>query len=132
MSLRVVTQAQAQKDTGKKRTNASQTSNKKLRKRSPRKSRSKTGKKSKSGSKPEPGNVRNEKPKVREDNKEPKKRASTSLSSSHKGGFVLVDKKYEPLEAAIRAYESRLSALVDLPDKLKQYQKLGRKRLCWL
>ena len=52
---------------------------------------------------------------------ETKEQASTSSSSSHKGGSVLINKKHELLEAAIRAYESRLAALVDLPNKLKQY-----------
>ena len=58
---------------------------------------------------------------MREEKKETRERASTSSSSSHKGGSVLIDKNYEPLEVAIRAYESRLAALVDLPEKLKQY-----------
>ena len=47
--------------------------------------------------------------------------ALTSLSSSHEGGLVLIDKKYEPLKEAIRAYKSRLAAQLDLPEKLKQY-----------
>ena len=33
----------------------------------------------------------------------------------------MIDKKYKPLEAAIRAYESRIEAQLDLPEKLKQY-----------
>ena len=66
---------------------------------------------------------------MREENKEPKERASTSSSSSHKDNFVLIDKKYEPIEAAIQAFESRLSALVDLPDKLKQHPNAREEKI---
>ena len=81
------------------------------------------GKKSKSGSETKIEGENNENPTVGKENQEPTKqaRAPTSSSSSHKGGFVLIDKKYEPLEAAIQAYESRFEAQIDLPDKLKQY-----------
>ena len=34
---------------------------------------------------------------------------------------MLIDKSNEPIEAALRAYESRLAALLDLPEKLKLY-----------
>ena len=33
----------------------------------------------------------------------------------------MIEKKSKPLEAAIQAYESRLAAQLDLPNKLKQY-----------
>ena len=33
----------------------------------------------------------------------------------------MIDKKYEPLEAAVRAYASRIEAQLELPKKLKQY-----------
>ena len=33
----------------------------------------------------------------------------------------MIDKKYEPLEAAIRAYKSKVEAQLDLPYKLRQY-----------
>ena len=58
---------------------------------------------------------------MKEKSQEPTKQANvlTSSSSSHKGG--LIDKKYEPLEAAIQAYKSRLAAQLDLSNKLKQY-----------
>ena len=59
----------------------------------------------------------------KEKSQEPAKptEAINSSSSSHEGGLALIDKKYEPSEAAIRAYKSRIAALLDLPDKLKQY-----------
>ena len=46
-------------------------------------------------------------------------KARTSSSSSQEGESVLIDKKYEPLEAAVRAYESRVEAQLDLLEKLK-------------
>ena len=33
----------------------------------------------------------------------------------------MIDKKYEPLEATMRAYESKIEAQLDLPENLKQY-----------
>ena len=48
-------------------------------------------------------------------------KARTSASSSQEGESILIEKKYEPLEAAIRAYKSRVEAQLDLPKKLKQY-----------
>ena len=73
------------------------------------------------GSKPKQGEVKVQTSNEKGKKHETKEQASTSSSSSHKGGSVLIDKKYEPLEATIRAYGSRLAALVDLPNKLKQY-----------
>ena len=58
---------------------------------------------------------------MREERKEPKEQASTSSSSSHKGGSVLLEKNNEPIEAALRAYDSRLAAQLDLPEKLRLY-----------
>lgn len=49
------------------------------------------------GIRAKPRNVRNKESNVGEENKEPKEQASTSLSSSHKGSSILIDKKYEPL-----------------------------------
>ena len=46
---------------------------------------------------------------------------STSSSSSHQGGSVLIDKVNEPIEVALRAYEDRLAAQIVLPEKLRQY-----------
>ena len=33
----------------------------------------------------------------------------------------MIEKRYEPLEAAVRAYEDRVEAQLDLPERLKQY-----------
>ena len=41
--------------------------------------------------------------------------------SSHKKGSVIVDKTYEALDVAMKAYYIRLSNLVELPRKLKKY-----------
>ena len=59
--------------------------------------------------------------KIREQEPAETAKARTSSSSSQEGGSVLIDKKYEPLEATVRAYESRVEAQLDLPYKLRQY-----------
>ena len=53
--------------------------------------------------------------------KEPKGENVSSSASSHKGGSIIIDKTHEPLDAALRAYEGRLTSLVELPKKLKKY-----------
>ena len=40
----------------------------------------------------------------------------------------MIDKRYEPLEAAVRAYEDRVEAQLDLPEKLKQYPNAREER----
>ena len=63
----------------------------------------KDGKKSKSGAKPNTQGENGKEVTEKEKSQEPAKHAEalTSSSSSHEGGSVLIDKKYEPLEAAI-------------------------------
>ena len=42
-------------------------------------------------------------------------------SGTSSGGSVIVDKVYEPLQAALDAYNSRIAALAELPKKLQEY-----------
>ena len=67
---------------------------------------------------------------MKEGSQEPAKQveALTSLSYSHEGESILIYKKYEPLEAAIQAYESRPAAQLDLPNKLKQYPSATKEK----
>ena len=81
----------------------------------------KEGKKSKSGSEPKPSEEDKGGSTKKNREQEPTKiaKARTSSSSSQEGGFVLIDKKYESLEATVRAYKSRVEAQLDMPKKLK-------------
>ena len=103
-SLRVVTRAQAQKDPKKVEPKALEATQKKSCKRNTRRGiPKKDGKKSKSGSEPNTQGENREELTKKERSQEPTKPAEalTSSSSSLEGGSVLIDKKYEPLEAAI-------------------------------
>ena len=44
-----------------------------------------------------------------------------ALSMPSSGGSVIVDKIYEPLQAAIQAYNDRVSELTEIPKKLQEY-----------
>ena len=130
-STRVVTCAQAPKNPEKEEPQASEATQKKSRKRYNRRGRPrKEEKKSKSDSKPRQpeGKKRDSTEKKKEPEPEKTAKARTSSSSSHEGGSVLIDKKYEPLEAAVRAYESRIEAQLDLPEKLKQHPNAGEEK----
>ena len=130
-SLRVMTRAQTSKSIDKEEPPASEAAQKKSRKRYNRRGRpKKEEKKPKSGS--EPRQPANEQKEPREEKKEPEHEDSattrTSSTSSRGGGSVLIDKRYEPLEAAVRAYEDRVEAQLDLPEKLKQYPNAREER----
>ena len=112
-SLRVVTRAQAQEDSKKEESKASEATPKKSLKRNTRRGRpKKAGNKSKSGSEPNTQGEDMEELTEKERSQGPTKQAKalTTLLLSHEGGSVLIDKKYEPLEATIQAYKSRLAA----------------------
>ena len=123
-SMRVMTRAQAPKKPDKEEPQASEAAQKKSRKRYNWRGRpKKEEKKSKYGF--EPRQLENKKKESPEKKKEPEHKktakARTSSSSSQEGVSILIDKKYKPLEAVVRAYESRIEAQLDLPKKLKQY-----------
>lgn len=52
---------------------------------------------------------------------EPAQKEQVSDSEKNSGGSVLVEKVNEPLDAALQAYESRLTPLTKLPKKLQEY-----------
>ena len=52
---------------------------------------------------------------------EPIQLQGVSDSEKDSGGSVLVEKLNEPLDAALQAYESRITALTELPKKLQEY-----------
>ena len=105
-SLRVMTRAQTNKRGDNFKPSATLTTNKRSRKRGPRKSRSRAGEKSRSGSKPRPEGKEEIKQTPEKMNKEQEEHASTSSSYSHKGGFVLIDKKYLSIFYASRQLNS--------------------------
>ena len=112
-SLRVMTRAQTPKNLDKAEPPALEAVQKKSRKSYNRRGRpKKQDKKSKFGS--EPRQPENKKEELLERKREPEyekwTRARTSSTSSQEGGSVLIDKRYEPLEAAVRAYEDRIEA----------------------
>ena len=45
----------------------------------------------------------------------------SNSSETSSGGSVIVDKVFEPLQAAMDAYNSRIAALKELPKKLQEY-----------
>lgn len=54
--------------------------------------------------------------------KQPKDAPKQKLDSEKdSGGSVPVEKVNEPLDAALKAYNSRITALTELPKKLREY-----------
>ena len=105
-SLRVVTRAQAKKEPPKEEPKSFEATQKKSRKRNTRRGRpKKDGKKSKFGLDVDMQRENREVLTEKGRDQEPAKpvEALTSSSSSHEGGLVMIDKKYEPLEVAIQA-----------------------------
>ena len=100
----MVTRAQTQKDPKKEESKAPETTQKKSCKQTTRRGRPKKArKKSKSSLEPNTKGEEGEELTAKERRKEPIKQAKsmTFLPSYKKGGIVPIDKKYEPLEAAI-------------------------------
>ena len=123
-SLRVMTRAQTTRNMDKEDLSVSEDVPKKSRKKYNRRGRpKKEDKKSKSGSEPRQPAKEQEEPerKKGESEQEGSVRTLSSSTSSRGGGSVLIDKRYEPLKAAVRAYEDRVEAQLDLPERLKQY-----------
>ena len=119
-TLNVVTRAQSLRDKDTQ-TRSEKESDKKTPKRRHRQRGSKEGKKKKTSSEESDESEKKSKEssnanKPRE-NKEP---AQTSTEPSE-GGSVVIDKVHEHLQAALDAYNSRITSLTEIPKKLQEY-----------
>ena len=128
ISLKVVTRAQAKID-AQVQTDESGDSAKPARKRKTRrKVRSKKAESVKNDSKEEREQTGKKQKSADEPHPSAKEQMLTSSGTSS-GGSVIVDKVYEPLQAALDAYNSRIAALVELPKKLQEYPNPGEEKV---
>ena len=121
-TLNVVTRAQSLRDQNTQ-TSSEKDSDKKTPKRRRRQRSSKEGKKKKKTSSEESdesGRKSKQSPNGTNEPKENKESAQASTETSE-GGSVVIDKVHEHLQAALDAYNSRITSLPDIPKKLQEY-----------
>lgn len=107
-----------------------ETSKQKTKKRRTRKIRSKGRKKSKGHT--QESNESKEKPREKpgETSKQTQAKDEDKFSTkSSEGGSVIVDKVHEHLQAALDAYNSRITPLTKIPKKLQEYPNLREEKV---
>ena len=112
-SLKVITRSKAVKDAQAQTDGSGESSRQVLKCKNRRKQRSKKAEKTKETKAAEP-----KKPSKKP--KETKEELVSTFGTSF-GGSIIVDKVFEPLQAALDAYNNRIAALAELPKKLQEY-----------